>query len=145
MPRQTGCERLSDPTDPRIWTAHEHIDITRITSGRQILLSGHKFWVTDMIFTTTGRATGYPGPDDFAAGVAQVDLKLMHTQWKGCPAVDPPRRLPVDCAAALTDLHDAARRLLASPGITAADAEFVRAQLAPIVDLDEAKATEADG
>lgn len=138
MPRRTECERLADPADPRLWTAHEHIDVTRITAGRQILLSGHKFWVADMTFRTTGWATGHPRPGhDCMADIGQVDLKLTHAQWKGCPAVDPPaKRMPADWKDKLVDLHRAATYLMLHPETPDADAVFLEAQLAPIIAFD---------
>ncbi len=136
MPSQEQCRRL-DTSDPTVWTAHEAIDTERILAGSRLLLSGHTFYVHSMNFLSTGSPTGDPRRgQDFMAGIGQVDLKLTHAQWMGCPAAERPgKRMPKAWRETLDELRAAALRLLAHPETTAADAEFLRAHLAPLVDL----------
>jgi hypothetical protein len=137
VPRRPECQSINDSANPRGWTAHEAIDIGRLVAGELLLLGGHQFHVTRMNFVTYGSVTGDPrAGQDFAAGLGQVDLTLTHAQWKGCPAVEPVgRRMPQAWQEALADLRDAALRILDHPDTCARDAAFLRAQLAPLVDL----------
>lgn len=145
MPRRSDCRRLIDPADPRVWTAHEHIEVRRLTAGQQILLTGHKFAVGHMTFESAGRLTGDPRPGrDFMADVAAVELQLVHAPWKGCPAVEPSdRHMPQGWRSALAALREAALALLAHPETTPGDAAFLRERLAPLLDLDDAEAANA--
>jgi hypothetical protein len=124
-----------------VWTAHEHIDVTNLVAGQHLLLTGHKFAVQRMEFTSAGDVRADPRPGhDFMAGVSEVDLRLVHLPWKGCPAVEPPdKRMSKPWREALADLRGAALRILAHPDTTPDDAAFLRAQLAPLVELDSAE------
>lgn len=139
VPRRSDCQRLI-PDSTRVWTAHEAIDIARIVAGSQTLIGGHKFYVTHMNLTTTGRPTGDArSSPEFAADLCEVYLTLAHAAWLGCPAVEPlAQAKPAAWREALDDLRNAAMRLTDHPQTDPADAVFLRAQLAPLVDLDAA-------
>jgi hypothetical protein len=89
--------RWAGPSDPKAWTGHVAIDLNGLVFGEVVVVNGHKFAVAKMEFATDGRVQHDPRPGhDFTDAVSELDLRLVHTPWKGCPAVDPaPEKAPV--------------------------------------------------
>jgi hypothetical protein len=64
--------------------AHHDIDLDGLTAGNHVTLNGHWFGLEKAECITTA----YFHPKSPANGPTNLDLRLVHCPWLGCPAAE---------------------------------------------------------
>lgn len=73
------------------YTPHVVIDLEQgLVAGSAVLVNGHKFFVQRANFDTHGELVHtVHGVESVTRTVGEIELRLVHADWAGCPAVEP--------------------------------------------------------